>query len=90
MAPEAVTYVASQKTLTVNTGQTRSFTLSPSTQREPLGEVTMTHSEVLKAEAEVLETGVIKVNVIGVSEGTSTVVVFDGTKELGKVQVRVK
>lgn len=90
MAPEAVTYVASQKTLTVNTGQTRSFTLSPSTQRETLGEVTMTHSEVLEAEAEVLETGVIKVNVIGVSEGTSTVVVFDGTKELGKVQVRVK
>ena len=90
MAPEAVTYVASQKTLTVNTGQTRSFTLSPSTQQEPLGEVTMTHSEVLDAEAEVLETGVIKVNVIGVSEGTSTVVVFDGTEELGKVQVRVK
>lgn len=88
-----VTYVPSQKTMTVRIGNTYSFTLTPDQFQIEIPEVYLSYDDTI-IQCSLKDTGsdVIEVELVGVSTGTATVVVCVKATdvELGRLKVTVK
>lgn len=88
-----VTYVPSQKTMTVRIGNTYSFTLTPDQPQVETPEVYLSYDDTI-IQCSLKDTGsdIIEVELVGVSTGTATVVVCVKATdaELGRLRVTVK
>ena len=94
--PEAnpeVTYVPSQKTMTLRVGDTRSFTLTPDQFQIEIPEVYLSYDgTIIQCSLKDSGSDVIEVELIGIADGIVTVVVCVKATdvELGRLKVTVK
>lgn len=89
-----VTYVPSQKTMTVRVGNTHSYTLTPDQFQIEIPEVYLSYEDDTIIQCSIKDSGsdVIEVELIGIAVGTVTVVVCVKATdvELGRLKVTVK
>lgn len=88
-----VTYVPSQKTMTVRVGNTHSYTLTPDHNQSELPEVYLSFDDtIIQCSLKDSGSDVIEVELIGIAIGTVTVVVCVKATdvELGRLKVTVK
>lgn len=90
--PKDVLYVGSQKTMTVRDGISQTFTLTPESFSDSDIDVYLVYdADIIMAKLSVIA-GVIHVDVEGVSNGTTNLVVCvkDTDRELGRLKVTTK
>lgn len=88
-----VTYVPSQKTMTVRVGDTRSFTLTPDQFQIEIPEVYLSYDDtIIQCSLKDSGSDVIEVELIGIAVGTVNMVVCVKATdvELGRLKVTVK
>lgn len=93
MSNPEVTYVPSQKTMTLRVGDTRSFTLTPDKPQIEIPEVYLSYDDtIIQCSLKDSGSDAIKVELVGIADGTVTVVVCVKATdvELGRLKVTVK
>ena len=88
-----VTYVPSQKTMTVRVGNTHSYTLTPDQFQIEIPEVYLSYDDtIIQCSLKDSGSDVIEVELIGIAVGTANVVVCVKATdvELGRLKVTVK
>lgn len=88
-----VTYVPSQKTMTLRVGDTRSFTLTPDPFQIEIPEVYLSYDDtIIQCSLKDSGSDVIEVELIGIADGIVNVVVCSKATdvELGRLKVTVK